>query len=82
MNMVKLPTKILVAKGASVLAEVEFHSLFYYPFSSFWQVLTLFFFLQGFKFALAMERQLLTLRKAYIGLQTKLEDTQQELVQA
>ena len=37
--------------------------------------------MQGFKFALAMERQLLTLREAYIGLQAKLEDTQQELVQ-
>ena len=30
---------------------------------------------------MAMERQLLTLREAYIGLQAKLEDTQQELVQ-
>ena len=28
-----------------------------------------------------MEKQLLTLREAYIGLQAKLEDTQQELVQ-
>ena len=28
-----------------------------------------------------METQLLTLREAYIGLQAKLEDTQQELVQ-
>ena len=40
MNMVKLPTEILVTKGASVLAEVKFHSLSYYPLSSFWQVLT------------------------------------------
>ena len=30
---------------------------------------------------MAMERQLLTLREAYIGLQAKLEDSQQELVQ-
>ena len=30
---------------------------------------------------MAMERQLTTLREAYIGLQAKLEDTQQELVQ-
>jgi hypothetical protein len=30
---------------------------------------------------MAMERQLLTLREAYIGLQARLEDTQQELVQ-
>ena len=29
-----------------------------------------------------MEKQLLTLREAYIGLQAKLEDTKQELVQA
>ena len=28
-----------------------------------------------------MERQLLTLKEAYIGLQAKLEDTQKELVQ-
>ena len=28
-----------------------------------------------------MEKQLLTLKEAYIGLQAKLEDTQQELVQ-
>ena len=37
--------------------------------------------MQGFKFALAMERQLLTLREAYIGVQARLEDTQQELIQ-
>ena len=30
---------------------------------------------------MAMERQLLTLREAYVGLQAKLEDTHQELVQ-
>ena len=30
---------------------------------------------------MAMERQLLTLREAYIGLQAKLEDSQHELVQ-
>ena len=29
-----------------------------------------------------MEKQLLTLREAYIGLQANLENTQQELVQA
>ncbi|KAI9192232.1 hypothetical protein LWI28_019823 [Acer negundo] len=57
MSMAKLPTKILAAKWASVLAE-------------------------GFKFALAMEKQLLTLKEAYIGLEAKLEDTQQELAQA
>ncbi|KAI9185282.1 hypothetical protein LWI28_005830 [Acer negundo] len=50
MSMAKLPTKILAAKGASVLAE-------------------------GFKLALAMEKQLLTLKEAYIGLQARLEDT-------
>ena len=37
--------------------------------------------MQGFKFALAIERQLLTLKEAYIGVQSKLEDTQQELIQ-
>ena len=31
--------------------------------------------------AMAIERQLVTLREAYIGLQVKLEDIQQELVQ-
>ncbi|KAK4845220.1 hypothetical protein QYF36_002457 [Acer negundo] len=56
-NMAKLPTEILAAKWASVLAK-------------------------GFKFALAMEKQLLTLKEAYVGLQAKLEDTQHELVQA
>ena len=30
---------------------------------------------------MALERQLLTLREAYIGLQARLEDVQQELVQ-
>ncbi|KAI9154384.1 hypothetical protein LWI28_025552 [Acer negundo] len=37
---------------------------------------------EGFKFALAMEKQLLTLKEGYIGLQARLKDTQQELVQA
>ncbi|KAK4860049.1 hypothetical protein QYF36_016388 [Acer negundo] len=37
---------------------------------------------EGFKFALAMEKQLLTLKEAYIGLQARLADTQQKLAQA
>ena len=83
MNMAKLPTDILVAKGASVLAEVILLLTSHYFFLSFGKKLTylLSFFLQGFKFALAMKRQLLTLREAYISLQAKLEDTQQELIQ-
>ena len=80
MNMAKLPTDILVAKGASVLAKVNFYFLSYYSFFLLTSTNFLFF-LQGFKFALTMERQLLTLREAYIGVQAKLEDAQQELAQ-
>ena len=39
-NMAKLPTEILVAKGASVLAEVNFYFLSYYLFPSSWKLLT------------------------------------------
>ena len=37
--------------------------------------------MQGFKFALAIEKQLSTLKETYLGIQTELEDTKQELSQ-
>ena len=73
MNMAKIPTEIPVAKGASVFAEVNFYFLLLFLFFLLAGTDSLFF-LQGFKFALAMEKQLLTLKEAYIGLQAKLED--------